>query len=81
MCLSLYDYQAKANRCGKGLTYFKNRAATNQNQTSHSQKLKRKVLGQKISRNHPTKERKEERRNIESTGKQGLKWQQIHIYQ
>ena len=58
MCLSLYDYQAKANRCGKGLTYFKNRAATNQNQTSHSQKLKRKVLGQKISRNHPTKKKK-----------------------
>ena len=63
MCLSLYDYPAKANRCGKGLTYFKNRAATNQNQTSHSQELKRKVIGQKISRNHPTKKRKEERRN------------------
>ena len=25
--------------------------------------------------------KKEEKRNIESTGEQGLKWQQIHIYQ
>ena len=42
MRLSLYDYRAKASRCWKGLTYFKNRATTNQNQTLHSQKLKRK---------------------------------------
>ena len=26
MCLSLYDYQAKASRYSKGLTYLKNRA-------------------------------------------------------
>ena len=59
----------------KGLTYLKNRATTNQNRTLHSQKLKRKVLKHKINGNHPTNKRKEERRNIESTGKQGLKWQ------
>ena len=72
MCLSLYDYQAKASRYRKRLTYLKNRAATNQNQTLHSQKLKRIVLKHKINGNHPTKK---ERRNLESTGKQDLKWQ------
>ena len=41
MCLSLYDYQAKASRYKKGLPYLKKRASTNQNQTTHSQKLKR----------------------------------------
>ena len=40
MYLSLYDYQAKASRYRKGLTYLKNRATTNQNQTLHSQKQK-----------------------------------------
>ena len=40
MCLSLYDYQAKASRYRKGLTYLKNRATTNQNPTRHSQNLK-----------------------------------------
>ena len=38
MCLSLYDYQDKVSRYRKGLTYLKNRATTNQNQTLHSQK-------------------------------------------
>ena len=54
MCLSLYDYQAKASRYRKGLTYLKNRATTNQNQTLHSQKLKAKVLKHKINGNHPS---------------------------
>ena len=81
MCLSLYDYQAKASRYRKRLSYLKKRATTNQNQTFHSQKLKIKVLKNKINKNHPTKKRKEEKRNIESTGKQGLKWQQIYICQ
>ena len=75
MCLSLRDYQVKASRYRNGLTYLKNRATTNQNQTLHSQKLKRKVHKHKIYGNHPTKKTKEERRNIESIGKQGLKWQ------
>ena len=81
MCLSLYDYQAKESRYRKGLTYLKNRATTNQNQTIHSQKLKRRGHKHKIRGNHPTKKRKEQRRNIKSIRKQGLKWQQIHIYQ
>ena len=40
--MSLYDFQAKASRYRKGLTYFKNRATTNQNQTVHSPKTKKK---------------------------------------
>ena len=79
MCLILYEYQGKASRYRKRLTYLKNRATTNQNQTLHSKKLKRKVLKHKINGNHTTKKRMEEKRNIDSTGKQGLKWQQIHI--
>ena len=73
MCLSLYDYQAKVSRYRKGLTHLKNRAATNENRTLHSQKLKRKVFKHKINGNHLTKKRKEEKRNIESTRKQGFK--------
>ena len=57
MCLSLYDYQAKASRYRKGLTYLKNRATTNQNQTLHSQKLKGKGHKHKIKGEHPTKKR------------------------
>ena len=75
MCLSLYDYQAETSRYRNGLTYLKNREITNQKQTLHSQILKRKVHKHKINGNHPIKKRKEKRRNIESTGKQGLKWQ------
>ena len=33
MCLSLYEYQAKANRYRKGLTHLKNRATTNKKNT------------------------------------------------
>ena len=72
MCLSLWDYQAKASRYRKELTYLKNRAAAHQNQTSHSQKLKRNILKYKLNGNHPTKKRKEDKRNKESTGKQDL---------
>ena len=60
----MYGYQAKAKRYRKGLTFLKNRATTSQNQTLHSQKLKRKVHSHKIKGNHPTrkKERKKERK-------------------
>ena len=63
MCLSLYDYQAKASRYRKGLTYLKNRATANQNQTLHPQKLKRKVFKHKINGNHTTRKIKEEKKN------------------
>ena len=63
MCLSLYNYQAKASRCRKRLKYLKNRATTNQNQTLYSQKLKRKVHKQKINGNNPASKRKEHGRN------------------
>ena len=68
-CLNLQDYQAKTHNYRKGLTYLKNRAATNQNQTLHAQKMKRKTLKQKITGDHPTKKRKEEWRIINSTGR------------
>ena len=73
MHLSLNDYQAKANRYRKGLTYLKNSATTKQNRTLHSQKLKRKVL--KHKQMETIQPKKEKNRNKESTGKQGLKWQ------
>ena len=63
MCLSLYDYQAKASKYRKGLTYLEKRATINQKQILHSQKLKRKGQKHKIKGNHPTKKRKEQRRN------------------
>ena len=55
MCSNLYDYQAKASRHRKELPYLKNGATTNQNQTLHSQKLKRKAVKHKINGNHPNK--------------------------
>ena len=78
MCLSLYDYQSKVNRHRKGLTYLKNKATTNQKHTVDSQKPKRRGHKHKIKGNHQITKRKtkrtEQRRNTESTGKQGLKW-------
>ena len=68
-CLNLQDYQAKTHNYRKGLTYLKYRTTTNQNQTLHSQKMKRKTLKQKIIADHPTKNRKKEWRTIESSGK------------
>ena len=75
-CLNLQDHQAKTHNYRKGLAYLKNRAPTNQNQTLHSQKMKKqtnkkKPLKQKIIGDHPTKKRKEEWRTIESTGTRG----------
>ena len=58
MCLSLDDYQAKASTYRKGLKYLNNRATTNQNQTIHSQKLKRRGHKHKIKGNHPTKKKR-----------------------
>ena len=57
MCLNLYDYEAKASRCRKGLTYLKISATINQNQTYHSRKLKRKVLKHKINGNQQAKKK------------------------
>ena len=69
MCLILCDYQAKASKYRKGLTCLKNRATTNQNQTIHPQKLKRRGHGHKIKAKHPTKKGKEQIINTESSGK------------
>ena len=73
------DYQSKASRYRKGLTYLKNRVTTNQKHTVDSQKPKRREHKHKIKGNHQTtkrktkRERMEYRRNKESTRKQGLK--------
>ena len=53
----------KQARYRKGLTCLKNKATTNQNQTLYPQKLKRRGHKHKIKGNHPTKKRKEQRRN------------------
>ena len=58
VCLSLYDNQAKEGRHRKGLIYLKNKAATNQNQILHSQKLKlRGLKHKKKSSNQKMKKR------------------------
>ena len=74
-CLNLQDHQAKTHNYQKGLAYLKNRATTSQNQTLHSQKMKRKTLKQKIIGDHPIKKREKGWTIIESTGQRGLKWQ------
>ena len=52
--------------------YFKNRASTNQNQTIHSHKTKKKIGNKyKIEWNHPNKQmkkRKKEKQNQLETG-------------
>ena len=54
MCLSLYDYQSKASRYRMGLTYLKNRIATNQKHTIDSQKPKRREHKCNTKENHQT---------------------------
>ena len=49
MCLRLYVYQAKVGR-------YRNETNTNQNQTLHLQKLKKRQK-HKIIGNHPTKKK------------------------
>ena len=81
MCLSLYDYQSKASRYRKGLTYLKNRVTTNQKYIIVSPKIKRREHKHNTKENHQTmkgktkRKRKGQRRDIKSMGKQGLKWQ------
>ena len=70
MCLSLYDYQSKASRYRKGLTYLKNRATTNQKPTTDSPNPKRRE-----HKHNGQKEKQKKGREIKSTGKQSLKWQ------
>ena len=69
MCLSLYDTQAKASRYMNGLTYLKNRAKRNRNQTLHSKKLQRKVFGHKINGNHPPNNQRKRKTKIRTKNK------------
>ena len=54
-CLNLSDYQVKASRYKKGLTYLKKKATANQNQTKHSLKLKKRGHKCNIKGNHSNK--------------------------
>ena len=63
MCFSLYDYEAKARRYWKRLKYLKNRATTNQNETLHLQKLKKKMTQHNIKGNYPTKKKGTKQKN------------------
>ena len=69
MYLSLYDYQAKASRYRKGLTYLKKQGNHKSKPNTTFTKTEKKILKHKINGNHPTKPGKEEKRNIKSTGK------------
>ena len=71
--MGLYDYQAKAIRYRKELTYWK----TGKIQTKTKQKVGKKGHKHNIKGNHKTAKRKikEKRRNMILTGKHGLKWQ------
>ena len=72
ICLSLYDYQTKVSRYRKLLTYLKKQGNHKSQANITFTKTEKKNNKYKINGNHPTKKRKE-KRNIESTGKQGLK--------
>ena len=71
MYLSPYNDQFRASRYRKGLIYLKNRSTTHQEQIADSQKPKRG--GHKYKRKSSNNNKKQ-RKNTESTGKQGLKW-------
>ena len=61
MCLSPYDYQAKASRYRKVLTYLQNGNHKSKPNTTFT-KTKNKSTKHKINGNHPTKKRKEKHR-------------------
>ena len=71
MCLSLYDYQSKARRYRKGLTYLKNRATTNQKHAIDSRKPKIREHKHKIKGNHQTTKRNKEK---ETKNKHRINW-------
>ena len=75
MCLSLYDYQSKATRYRKWVTYLKNKITTNQKYKIDSQKPERREC-KCNTKEKPQKEKRKnkgQRRNIKSMGKQSLK--------
>ena len=61
-CLSLYDYQSKASRYKKGLTYLINRVTTNQKHKIDSQKPKRREHQHNTKENHQTTKGKTKRK-------------------
>ena len=67
MCLSLYDYQPKAGRYRKGLTYLKNGATTNQKHTTVKKKDQREYKGKRKGNHQTTKRNRERQRNKKET--------------
>ena len=63
--MSLYDYQSKASRYRKGLTYLKNRATISQKHTIDSQKPKREHKSKKKEILKPQKGKEEKKRKKE----------------
>ena len=63
ICLSLqkYDYQSKASRYRKGLTYLKKRATTNKKHTIDTKKPKRREHKHNTKENHQTTKGKTEK--------------------
>ena len=59
MCLSLYDYQPKAGRYRKGLTYLKNGATTNQKHTIVKKKKKKTKENTRVREKEIIKPQKE----------------------
>ena len=67
ICFNIYDYEVKASRYRKGLSYLKNSATTNQNQTNLSQKLKRGCKHE-LKGNNPIQKKKEEEEEERNKG-------------
>ena len=65
MCLSLYDYQSKASRHKKGLTYTKNRTSI-QKHTIYSQNTKRREQKHKTKVNIQTTTKGTKKKQLKS---------------
>ena len=72
--LRFYDNQSKGSTY-KGLTYLKNRVATNQKRVIEAQKPKEQKHNAKENQTIEGKRRrKRSKKKQKSTGKEGLKW-------
>ena len=64
MCLSSYDYKAKASRYRKGLSYWKNKATTNQKPINTFTKTKKKKTEHKNKSSNQKKKGTKEKHKI-----------------
>ena len=81
ICLSLHDYQSKASRYRKVLTYLKKLQTQSKNiQYIHkNQEEDISIIHEKDIKPQKENQKERDKRNIKSMGKQGLKWQYICI--